>query len=52
MVFLASTTSNLGIALRHKLMFLPPLIIIVLDLSVLIPIKILIHTMTSITNKN
>ena len=30
---LASTTSNLGIALRHKLMFLPGLIIIVLNLS-------------------
>ena len=32
--FLASTTSNLGIALRHKLMFLPALIIVILDISV------------------
>ena len=30
---LASTTSNLGIALRHKLMFLPGLIILILDFS-------------------
>ena len=31
--FLSSTTSNLGLALRHKLMILPALLIVILDLS-------------------
>ena len=31
--FLSTSTSNLGLALRHKLMFLPCLIILILDLS-------------------
>lgn len=31
--FLSATTSNLGLALRHKLMILPGLLIVILDLS-------------------
>jgi len=50
--FLASTTSNLGIALRHKLMFLPALIIVILDISVNSNRKYLINPISSSANKN